>query len=113
MASVGAVGLLLKYQGTARDVVEAIIRYQALMGDALLLAMEEDGGTTTIRLDIETEVGGHQGIDLLMGFTCRTISEVVSGRWHPESAHFVHAAARRSQRLPPRLPMRARLRERL
>jgi AraC-like DNA-binding protein len=91
MASVGAVGLLLKFQGTARDVIEAIIRYQALMGDALLLAMDDDCGTTTIRLDVETEVGGHQGIDLLMGFTCRTISEVVSGRWHPESAHFVHA----------------------
>ena len=91
-ASVGAVGLLLKYQGTARDVVEAIIRYQALIGDALLLAMEDDGGTTTIRLDIETEVGGHQGIDMLMGIACRMISELVSGRWHPESAHFVHAA---------------------
>jgi AraC-like DNA-binding protein len=92
VASVGAVGLLLKYQGTARDVVEAIIRYQALMGDALLLAMDEEDGTTTIRLDIETEIGGHQGIDMLMGIACRTISEVVSGRWHPETTHFVHAA---------------------
>lgn len=92
MASVGAVGLLLKYQGTARDVIEALVRYQALMGDALLLDMEDGCGTTTIRLDVETEIGGHQGIDLLMGFTCRMISEVVSGRWHPESAHFVHAA---------------------
>jgi AraC-like DNA-binding protein len=92
VASVGAVGLLLKYQGTARDVIEAIIRYQALMGDALLLDMEDDGGTTTIRIDVETQVGGHQGLDLLMGFACRTISELVSGRWHPESAHFVYLA---------------------
>ena len=92
VASVGAVGLLLKYQGTARDVVEAIIRYQALMGDALLLDMEDEGGTTIIRIDIETEVGGHQGLDLLMGIACRTISELVSGRWHPECAHFIYAA---------------------
>ena len=36
--------------------------------------------------------GGRQAIELLMGIVCRVISEVVGGRWHPESAHFVHAA---------------------
>ena len=90
VASLGAVGLLLKYQGTARDVIEAIVRYQVLMGDALVLAIEEAGGTTTIRTDIDTGIGGHQGLDLLMGFACRTISAAVSGRWRPESAHFVY-----------------------
>lgn len=92
VASLGAVGLLVKYQGTAREVIEAIVRYQALMGGALILSMEDEGAISTIRIDIETEVGGHQGLDLLMGFVCRIVSAAVSGRWRPESVHFVYAA---------------------
>jgi AraC-like DNA-binding protein len=37
-------------------------------------------------------LAGRHGIELLMGFMCRAISEVVGGRWHPEVAHFAHAA---------------------
>jgi AraC-like DNA-binding protein len=91
VASLGAVGLLLKYQGTAREVIEAIVRYRVLIGEALLIGIEETGGTTIIRMDIDTGVGGHQGLDLLMGFACRTIGAAVSGRWRPECAHFVYA----------------------
>ena len=94
VASVGALGLLLKYQGTARDAVEAIIRYQALMGDALILGMEDRDGRTTIGIDVETEIGGHQGIDLLMGFMCRVVSAAVSERWRPESVQFVYPEPR-------------------
>jgi AraC-like DNA-binding protein len=92
VTSFGALGLLLKYEGTARDVVEAIVRYQVLIGDALLIGIEESGDTTTLRVDIDTEIGGHQGLDLLMGFACRAIGAAVGGRWRPESAHFVYAA---------------------
>lgn len=92
MASLGAVGLLLKYQGTARDVIEAIVRYQMLIGEALMIGLEESGDTTIMRMDIDTEIGGHQGLDLLMGLACRTIGAAVGGRWRPESAHFVYPA---------------------
>lgn len=91
VASLGAVGLLLKYQGTVRDVIEAIVRYRMLIGEALLIGLEEADDTAILRLDIDTEVGGHQGLDLLMGVACRTISAAVSGRWRPEWAHFVYA----------------------
>lgn len=92
VGSVGAVGLLLKEQGNAREVAEAIARYSALLGEAIAFSIEEAGETSIIRTDITIGQAGRQAIELLMGFVCRAISEVVAGRWHPESAHFVHAA---------------------
>lgn len=90
--SVGAVSLLLKHQGTARDVIDAIIEYQGLMAEAVAFSIEEIGETTILRTEIAAGPGGRQSVELLMGMTCRIVSAIVSGRWRPESAHFVHGA---------------------
>ncbi len=92
VASIGAVGLLLKEQGNARGVIEEIVRYRVLLAEAFVFSIEDVGDTTIIRTEIIPGLTGRQGIELLMGFVCRAVSEVVAGRWHPESAHFVHAA---------------------
>lgn len=92
IASVGAVGLLLKHQANARGVLNTVVQYQGLMAEALAIAVEEYGGTTVIRTELAIAAGGWQGIELVMGMVCRTISEVAGGRWHPESAHFAHDA---------------------
>ena len=88
----GALSLLLIHQKTARGVVEALVDYQGLLSGAHAVALEEEGGTAIIRTEFAGRVGSRQAIDLLMGIVCRTVSEVVSGRWHPESAHFVRPA---------------------
>lgn len=90
VASVGAVGLLLKHQRTARDVIEAVVRYQGLMAEVIAIAIEDVGETTIIHTDFVAGLGERQGVELLMAMLCRTISEGAGGRWHPESAHFVH-----------------------
>jgi AraC-like DNA-binding protein len=88
----GALGLLLTHQQTARGVVEALVDYQGLLSGAHAVAFEEQDGTAIIRTEFAGRIGSRQAIDLLMGTVCRTVSEVVSGRWHPESAHFVRPA---------------------
>jgi AraC-like DNA-binding protein len=92
VASVGAVGLLLKHQRSARDVLDALVQYQRLLAEALAISVEEFDGATTIRTELAVGVGGWQGTELMMGMVCRTISEVAGGRWHPETVHFVHDA---------------------
>jgi AraC-like DNA-binding protein len=92
VASVGAVSLLLNHQGTARDVLDALIRYQNLVAQAIAIGVEDGDGTTIIRTEIVAGPGGRQSAEMLMGLICRLISEVVGGRWHPESAHFIHDA---------------------
>jgi len=92
VASVGAVGLLLKHQRTARDVLDALVQYQRLLAEALAISVEEFDGATTIRTELAVGIGGWQGTELMMGMVCRTISEVAGGRWHPETVHLVHDA---------------------
>jgi AraC-like DNA-binding protein len=90
VASVGAVGLLLKHQGTARDVIGAVIEYQSLFTEILALSLEELDGAAVIRTERAAGVGGRQATEYVMGLVCRIVSEVAGGRWHPESAHFLH-----------------------
>jgi AraC-like DNA-binding protein len=92
LATIGAVNLLLKHQPTARDVIEAAVRYRRVMGEAISIAVEDIGETTVIRTELPAGLEARQATELLMGLTCRAISEIVGGRWHPESAHFVHDA---------------------
>ena len=92
LASVGAVGLLLKHQGTARDALQAVVHYQRLLAEALAISVEELEGATLIRTELAAGIGERQPIEFVMGMVCRIISEVTGGRWHPESAHFLHDA---------------------
>lgn len=90
VASVGAVALLLKHERTAREVFDAIIEYQGLMGKALVLSIEQAGDTVIIRTDLVAGLVGRQAIELMMGIICRVVGAIASGRWRPECAHFLH-----------------------
>ena len=90
VASVGAVGLLLKHQGTARDVIDAVVQYQRLLTEVLAVSTEAVDGATVIRTELAAGIGGPQSTEYVMGLLCRIVSEVTGGRWHPESAHFLH-----------------------
>lgn len=90
VASVGAVGLLLKHQGTVREVIDALVQYQGLMAEALAISVEELDGATIIRTEILGAIDAPQATEYLMGMVCRMISDVAAGRWHPETAHFLH-----------------------
>ena len=90
-ASLGPISLLLSHQGTARDVLNALVRYQGVLNEIIVLAVEEDGDETILRAGLSAAYRP-QSIELLLGVTCRTISELVGGRWHPDCAHFIHPA---------------------
>jgi AraC-like DNA-binding protein len=91
LASMGPISLLLSLAGNARGVLEAMVRYQMVMNEVIVLGTEQAGGETIIRVGISAPYRS-QSIELLMGMICRMISEVVGGRWHPDCAHFTHAA---------------------
>ena len=101
LASLGPISLLLRHQGTAREVLESLVRYQTVMNEVIVLGIEDLDGETIIHTGLSA---GYriQSIELVMGLTRRTISEVVGGRWHPDVAHFLHAA-------PPKLDVHRRV----
>jgi AraC-like DNA-binding protein len=93
VASLGPMSLLLSHQGTARDVVDTMIRYQMVFNEVVALSIEDAGDEAIIRLTLSGGFG-RQSIEMVMGVICRTISAVVGGRWHPDFAHFTHPAPR-------------------
>lgn len=101
LPSLGPLSLLLAHQGTARDVLDALVDYQSVLNEVMSLDVEhvpqgggsEDGGALAIiRAGFIGGYDGRQAIELLMAIICRTVSEVVSGRWHPDLAYFRHSA---------------------
>ena len=91
LTTLGPISLLLSLQGTARDIIESIVRYQRMMNEVIVLSTEEWGAETIIRAGLSSAYRP-QSIELLMGMTCRMISEMVGGRWHPDCAHLTHPA---------------------
>lgn len=89
VASVGAVSLLLQHQGTAREVIEAIVEYQGLMAEVLAFSIEEAGETVIIRTDVVAGLSGRQAGEFMMAIICRIIGAITNGRWRPESVHFI------------------------
>lgn len=97
LSSLGPISLLLAHQGTARDVLNAMVDYQSVLNEVMSLDIEHETGTSGERLAIIRAgfIGGYDGrqaIELMLAIICRTVSEVVSGRWHPDLAYFRHAA---------------------
>ena len=94
LSSLGALSLLMKHQGTAREALDALVRYQGLLSEAHAVSLEETGGTAIIRTGFVGGLGSRQSLELLTAAACRSLSEAVCGRWHPDSVHFVHPAPR-------------------
>jgi AraC-like DNA-binding protein len=97
LSTLGPISLLLAHQGTARDVLNALVEYQGVLNEVMSLDIEnapqeDDGPQAIIRAGFIGGYAGRQAIELFMAIVCRTVSEVVSGRWHPDLAYFRHAA---------------------
>jgi AraC-like DNA-binding protein len=97
LPSLGPLSLLLAHQGNARDVLESLVEYQGVLNEVMTLDIEHatdgDGkGLAIIRTGFIGGYDGRQAVELLLAIICRTVSEVVSGRWHPDLAYFRHAA---------------------
>ena len=95
LSNLGAVGLLIRDQATLRDSLYMLMRYQALLNDALSLAIEESGSMAVIR---EVVIAGsahqptRQRVELAMGVTVSLIRQLVGADWQPRRVCFEHPA---------------------
>ena len=102
LPSLGPLSLLLAHQGTARDVLKSLVDYQGVLNEVITLEIETSAGQigdsgseedlTIVRCGFIGGYDGRQAIELMMAIVTRTVSEVVSGRWHPDLAYFRHSA---------------------
>lgn len=99
LSSLGPLSLLLAHQGTAREVLQSIVDYQGVLNPVMSLDIEDsrqDGkdGLAIVRAAFIGGYAGRQAIELVLAIVCRTVSDVVSGRWHPDLVYFQHSAPR-------------------
>lgn len=97
LSNLGAVGLLIRDQATLRDSLYMLMRYQALLNDALSLAVEEVAEMVIIR---EVVIAGsvhqptRQRVELALGVMVRLIRQLLGADWRPRRVCFEHSAPR-------------------
>ena len=88
-ASLGPVSLLLERLATPRDVVLEAAQFQRHLNDIVEIALEEDGDTYLIRLDIVPEFWSLQTFDHIVSMAFRILTGASGGRWRPDCVHLV------------------------
>lgn len=91
-ASLGAVSLVLAHQPDVRAVVESLIRFQRHMNDIIDLQLDDDGDTARLCCHLPPEFSQRQAVEYTVAVFYRALTEVLAGRWRPETVHFAHSA---------------------
>jgi AraC-like DNA-binding protein len=91
-ASLGPLSLLLRHERTLRSVFGRLVQYRRLMSDVIEYDLDEEGEDARIRVGLNTDLAGRQGVELVMALTFRFLDQAMFGGWHPFEAHFRHPA---------------------
>ena len=92
LGSFGPVSLLLKHEPRVGDIIEAIVRHQHVVGDAVQFETAMIGDATFVRIGLSGSAPVVQLAELTLALVCRCIAAVLNRRWSPESVHFIHPA---------------------
>jgi AraC-like DNA-binding protein len=104
LSDLGAISLLLKHQGTLREIFAMMARYRHWLNEALAMHIEDFKDLVIIREELvsEGEPLARQSNELAVGTILRMFRALQGDRWQPDSVHFIHAA-------PPDLSVHRRL----
>ncbi len=92
VASLGPISLLLRYQPTARAIIEQVIVNMKLLNDIVQATVQDDGSFAMVRIELLPGHARRQVIESTVAIACRCYRELMAGAWQPESIHFRHGA---------------------
>jgi AraC-like DNA-binding protein len=94
LSDLGAISLLLKHQGTLREIFAMMARYRHWLNEALAMHIEEFNDLVIIREELvsEGEPLARQSNELAVGTILRMFRALLGDRWQPDSVHFIHSA---------------------
>jgi AraC-like DNA-binding protein len=90
-ASLGPISLLLQHCETVRDALGSLVRHQRMLGDLLHHALDDDGETATVRIELLPGYGPRPVTEFAVSMLVRSLREMSQDRWQPESVHFRHS----------------------
>ena len=91
-ASLGPVSLLLRHEGTLRDIIDASIEYRRLIHEMLNTAVRDDGRTAILEWNLVPGLQSSQGIRLVTTVAYRILVDGAGVDWQPECIHFRDSA---------------------
>jgi AraC-like DNA-binding protein len=89
-AELGPLCLLLERLPTVRSAVKALSEYRRHFNDIMNIALEEDGETSLITVELLPEYALPQITDFTVARLHRNLEGASGGRWHPASLHLAH-----------------------
>lgn len=95
LSNLGAVGLLVRDQATLRDSLQVLMRYLAVLNNALLLELEETGEWVLIRENLlagGAQQATRQRTELALGVMVNIVREQLGANWQPRRVCFEHPA---------------------
>ena len=94
LSNMGAFGLLVREQPTARLALETFVTYGRRLNGALLLSIEEFAEVVVLREELVFGRRGpvRQATELAIGVAYRALRELLGPDWHPRSVCFAHNA---------------------
>ncbi len=94
LADLGAVGLVLREQPTARQALDTLCRYLRVLNASLVTRVEDAGDTVVIHEELLPSplLPMRQSMELAVGVMCRTLRELIGPAWRPRQVSFTHRA---------------------
>lgn len=90
LGDLGLVSLLIAHQATLRDALFVLIQYRNRVNPNLVVSIDEQGDTVTLRLDLafDPPLFSRQASDLVLGVLARLCAAVLGTQWRPECTCF-------------------------
>ncbi|WP_326532776.1 AraC family transcriptional regulator [Pseudorhodoferax sp.] len=94
LADLGAVGLVLCEQPTARQALDMLCRYLRVLNATLVTRVEEVGDTVVVHEELlpDPQLPMRQSMELAVGVMFRTLRELIGPGWRPRQVSFTHRA---------------------
>jgi AraC-like DNA-binding protein len=92
LSNLGPISLVLKEEPSPRQALATLCRYLRLVSTALVIRIEDDGPTVTIREDLLPTPGPatRQAMELSVAMMFRILCELTGPKWRPLQVCFTH-----------------------
>ena len=94
LSNLGPLALIVREGPTAREALEALVKYIRLHNEALNPRIDEEDGIVTVRPDLRFERPGpaRQAVELSVGVLSRALGTFLGDLWKPRAVCFTHSA---------------------
>lgn len=99
LASLGALGLVVREQPTIRKAIEAVIEFSWIQNEGVSWRFEETSGLVILAATVHAapQTGSRQSTELTLGILVLSLRALLGENWHPQLVCFGHSRPSNTQ----------------